>query len=282
MKDPECVALLRSSVARLGLSWQGFRNVHGQVCKRIRRRVVELGLAELAAYQELLEREPSEWLELERLCAVTISRFYRDALMWQRLRDELLPALARAARARGQDTLRCWSIGCASGEEPYTLAIVWALELAARYPELRLRILATDIGEPVLARARAARYSAATLSELPEPLRARAFLREGGLFRLRDELRAAVELRCSDLRRELPEERFQLLLCRNNVFTYFGEAEQRSALERLSTRLLPGGALVLGRGESLPAGAALDAIILASEPPPRQRAGWRCLPRTPA
>jgi chemotaxis protein methyltransferase CheR len=281
MKDPECVALLRSSVDRLGLSWQGFRNVHGQLCKRIRRRVAQLGLTELAAYRALLERDPGEWLELERLCAVTISRFYRDALMWQRLRDELLPALAQAALDRGEGTLRCWSIGCASGEEPYTLSIVWALELAARYPALRLRILATDVGEDVLARARAARYSAATLSELPDPLRARAFERDGALFQLRQELRAPVELRRSDLRRELPSEQFQLLLCRNNVFTYFDEAEQRRSLERLATRLVPGGALVLGRGESLPPGATLDAFILASEPPPRHRAGWRCLPRTP-
>ena len=282
MKDPECVALLRSSAVRLGLSWQGFRNVHGQVCKRIRRRIAALGLPDLSAYQALLDSGPAEWLELERLCAVTISRFYRDALMWQRLRDELLPALAQAAIDAGEDSLRCWSIGCASGEEPYTLSIVWALQLARQYPALRLRILATDLGEDVLARARDARYAAATLAELPEPLRARAFQRDGALFQLRTELRAPVELRRSDLLRELPAETFRLLLCRNNVFTYFHEAEQRRTLERLSTRLAAGGALVLGRGESLPAGAALDAVILASEPPPRHRAGWRCLPRTPA
>ena len=282
MKDPECVALLRSSAARLGLCWQGFRNVHGQVCKRIRRRVAELGLPDLSTYQALLERDPGEWLALERLCVVTISRFYRDALLWQRLRAEVLPALAQAALAAGDDTLRCWSIGCASGEEPYTLSIVWALELAERYPALRLRILATDLGDDVLARARAGRYSAASLSELPEPLRSRAFQRDGALFQLRDEYRAPVELRRSDLRRELPDESFRLLLCRNHVFSYFDEAEQRRTLERLSTRLVPGGALVLGRGESLPTGSVLDALILVSEPPPRQRAGWRCLPRTPA
>lgn len=282
MKDPECVALLRSSAVRLGLSWQGFRNVHGQVCKRIRRRMAALGLTDLAAYRALLERDPAEWLELDRLCAVTISRFYRDAPMWQLLRDEVLPALAQSALDAGEDTLRCWSVGCASGEEPYTLSIVWALELAQRYPSLRLRILATDLGDEVLARARLVRYAAATLSELPEPLRAGAFQQDGALFQLRDELRAPVELRRSDLRRELPAETFRLLLCRNNVFTYFDEAEQRRMLERLSTRLAPGGALVLGRGESLPAGSAPDALILASEPPPRHRAGWRCLPRTPA
>ena len=282
MKDPECVALLRASAARLGLSPRGFRNVHGQVCKRIRRRIAALRLADLCAYQALLEREPAEWLELERLCAVTISRFYRDARMWQRLRDELLPALAQAALGAGESVLRCWSVGCASGEEPYTLAIVWRLELAARYPGLRLRILASDLGADVLVRARLARYSPATLSELPEPLRARAFQAEGTAFQLRAEYREPVELQEADLRRELPDETFRLVLCRNSVFTYFDEPEQRRTLERLSTRLVPGGALVLGRGESLPAGAALDAVILASEPPPRHRAEWRCLPRTRA
>jgi len=78
-------------------------------------------------------------------------------------------------------------------------------------------------------------------------------------LRLREPLRAAVELRRADLRRELPEQSFHLILCRNVAFTYFDERGQSEVLERLLTRLLPGGLLVVGKGEQVATGAALEA-----------------------
>ena len=262
MQDAECTTLLQAVAPHLGLRWRGFRNVQGQVCKRIQRRIKQLGLPDVAAYQARLAAEPAEWSVLEQLCAVTISRFYRDTEMWQLLRQQALPGAAQAAQAAGDEAFRAWSVGCASGEEAYTLSIVWAFEFAERYPELPLRVLASDVGSAVLARARAARYAVATLRELPLGWRERAFepvtaLTPAREWQVREPLRAAVELRQADVRRELPAERFRLILCRNVVFTYFDERQQGELLERLLTRLLPGGLLVVGQGESLPAcGAA--------------------------
>src|SRR5262245_44730401 len=154
MTDRECVAFLKWALPRLNLRWTGFSNLRGQVCKRIRRRLAQLGLADTAAYRARLEAEPAEWAVLDAMCFVTISRFYRDQAVWDMLQSEVLPAVATAALAQGQKELCCWSSGCASGEEPYTLSILWALGLADRYPGLRLRILATDQDEVVLDRAR--------------------------------------------------------------------------------------------------------------------------------
>jgi chemotaxis protein methyltransferase CheR len=261
MQDAECTTLLQAVAPRLGLCWRGFRNVRGQVCKRIQRRIQQLGLPDVAAYQARLAAEPAEWSVLEQLCAVTVSRFYRDAEMWQLLRQQALPGAALAAQAAGDAAFHAWSVGCASGEEAYTLSIVWAFEFAERYPELPLRVLASDIGPAVLARARAARYALATLRELPLGWRERAFEPVAALppareWQLREPLRAAVELRRADVRRELPEDSFRLILCRNLVFTYFDARQQGELLERLLARLLPGGLLVLGQGERLPARAA--------------------------
>ena len=259
MKDAEVRALLQRALPRLGLRWVGFRNVSGQVCKRIGRRIAALGLADVSAYEARLQADAAEWRVLERLCAITISRFHRDAPMWQRLRADVLPTLADAALAAGESKLCCWSVGCASGEEPYTLSILWALELAQRYPALRLRILATDAGEEVLARARSARYAAASLSELPATWREGAFAPVAGLLQLREPFRAPVELRRADVRRDLPEDTFRLILCRNVVCTYFDEQLQRETLQRLLSRLAPGGALVIGLQERLPADTELGA-----------------------
>jgi len=254
MSDQDCTSLLQWALPRLGKRWQGFRNVRGQVCKRLARRARELELDDLAAYRGYLEAHPEEWAVLDELSRVTISRFYRDREVFEQLRRKILPELADLAAARGDSTLRVWSAGCASGEEPYSLAIVWQLELAAQYPELGLQILATDLDEEVLARAQRACYDAASLRDLPEGWRERAFREEGGRWTVREDVRAAVELRRGDIRRDFPECPLDLVLCRNLAFTYFDEAGQRELACAVAARLVTGGVLVLGSHEALPAG----------------------------
>jgi chemotaxis protein methyltransferase CheR len=263
MTEAECVTLLQWAAPRLRLRWAGFRNVRGQVCKRIRRRMAQLGLGDTAAYRARLEAEPEEWAVLEGLCVVTISRFYRDREVWDALRETVLPVVADAAIAAGDDELRVWSLGCASGEEPYTLAIAWMLDLAHRYPGLRLRILATDLDEHVLHRARVAEYAAGTLRELPAGWALRAFEPQGERFLLRPHLRAVVDFQRMDVRRALPDETFRVILCRNLAFTYFAAPLQQETLAHIRTRLSDGGALVLGRHEQLPSTTLLDPWIPA-------------------
>jgi chemotaxis protein methyltransferase CheR len=156
MADSECTALLKWALPRLGRRYKGYENVRGQVEKRIRRRVAALGLSSVAEYRARLEADLEEWAELDRLCFVTISRFYRDRKVWEALRDEVLPAQAKSAEIEYEERFRVLCTGAASGEEPYTLSMLWALELAERYPRLSLDIVATDVDERVLERARVA------------------------------------------------------------------------------------------------------------------------------
>jgi chemotaxis protein methyltransferase CheR len=246
--DAESVAFLQWALPRLGLRWAGYRRVRRQVVKRVQRRIAELGLANAAAYRERLESDPAEWQVLRGRCVVTISRFYRDRGMWDALAGEVLSLAADAAAAAGEGELRCWSIGCASGEEPYTLAIVWKLALSAKHPGLRLRVLATDVDERVLARARVAEYAWATLRELPAGWIDQAFERRGSVFRLRESFRECVELRREDIRVDLPESTFRLIACRNIVCTYFDEALQRETLARIVSTL-EGGFFIIGQAE---------------------------------
>jgi chemotaxis protein methyltransferase CheR len=250
VKDADCVALLQWALPRLGLRWAGFRKVRRRACKRVSRRMRELGLADARAYRERLEADPAERRALAALCAIPISRFYRDREVFDGLGAEVLPALARGARR-----LECWSAGCASGEEPYTLALQWRLALAPRFPGVAFRVLGTDIDARLLERARAACYGAGSLRELPADWRARACERRGRLWCLREEFRERVELAQQDLLAELPAREFDLVLCRNLAFTYFDADGARRALERIADRLRPGGALVIGMHEQLPAPA---------------------------
>lgn len=252
MRDADCVAFLQWALPRLGLSWPGYRKVRRRVCRRIAGRMRELGLADAAAYRERLESQPAEWQALGRLCPVSISRFYRDIDVFDCLGSQVLPALAAAALARGAQRLECWSAGCASGEEPYTLAIQWRLALAASFPQLELGILGTDIDAALLERARAACYRPGSLKTLPAHGREQAFERRGALLCLRAAFRAGVELERQDLLTDAPQRRFDLVLCRNLAFTYFDERLAQAALERIASRLRPGGALVIGNRERLP------------------------------
>lgn len=252
MTDAECLELLRWAAPRLGLRYEGFRRVRGQVCKRVGRRMKELGVPGLAAYLERLEADAAERARLDALCRVTISRFYRDQGVFEALREPLLPQVLEALRARGERVLRVWSAGCASGEEPYTVSVLFRLGLRPRFPEVSLEVVATDADAALLERARRGCYRRPTLRELPVPWVDAAFTPHQGALCLRPEYREGLELRCEDLRQRMPEGPFHLVLCRNVAFTYFAPPVQREVLARLMERLVPGGLLALGAHESLP------------------------------
>jgi len=252
----DCASLLHWALPRLGLAWAGFRRVHRQVCKRLKRRLRVLGLADFASYQIYLDGHPGEWQVLDALCRIPISRFFRDGDVFQKLGDEILPALADAACGRGQKELRAWSAGCASGEEPYSIAMVWGYRIAQQFPEISLEIAATDADRNLLARAEQACYRRGSLGELPHEWIADAFDRRNDLFALKTEWRECVNFTCHDIRDEPPFQFLDLILCRNLAFTYFDAEQQLGVLCRFVTALRPGGGLVIGRAETFPEGAA--------------------------
>lgn len=254
MIDAECVSFLQWALPQVGLRWSGYRKVRRQVCKRIARRLRALGLPDLSAYRTRLTQDSGEWAMLEALCHIPISRYWRDRGVFDYLANVVLPRLAGAA-AREERALTAWSAGCASGEEPYSLSIAFALGPAAR-AGVSFDILATDADEILLERARCGVYGAGSLKDMPEPFRAAAFERDGPLFRLRPAYRAPVTLRREDIRARMPSGPFDLVLCRNLVFTYFNIERQRALAPKLASRLRVGGFFVIGSHEKLPADAA--------------------------
>lgn len=252
--DSEGVQFLQWCLPRLGLRWPGFRKVRRRVYKRISGRIHELGLSGLSAYRSHLDTHADEWTVLDGFCRIPISRFYRDRGVFQYLEDEVLPELEALAVARGDAELACWSIGCASGEEPYTVVLVWRLGPSRRVPALRLRVLATDTDPENLARARRACYTRSSLADLPPDYRDQAFVPVIGGWRLQDTYREGVTFAEQDIRRDAPAGPFHLILCRYVAFTYFDEPRQRDVLRTVVDRLVPGGALVIGKVESLPDG----------------------------
>jgi chemotaxis protein methyltransferase CheR len=258
--DQACIAFLKSYLPELQLRWTGYRKVRRLVGKRLNRRLGELGLADLDAYGALLRRDAGERARFEAMCRIPISRFYRDRRVFDVICQQVLPQAVDAAIARGDSALRCWSAGCASGEEPYTLSLLWRLGAEADRPSLDVAIVATDVDETMLRRAAAACYARSSLKDVPAPWLARAFAPSGNLLCLRPEFRQGVRFLLQDIRSAMPDGPFDIILCRNLVFTYFDDALQRRLLDQIYERLLPRGCLVLGAHERLPT----DGVDLAA------------------
>lgn len=254
MNDEACIEFLQWALPRLEMRWDGFRKVRHQVCKRINRRLQTLQLGDIAAYQGYLLQHREEWPVLDGLCRVSISRFFRDRLVFSRLQSVVLPELLQRARVRERAQLRLWSAGCAAGEEPYSLSILW--EQAMRKPAVggkaTVEIIATDSDQRLLDRAGVACYPYSSVKSLAEEWRGSAFAQYDGEYCLCPLFRRNVSFLCQDLRTESPSGLFDLILCRNLAFTYFDEGLQRRVLGRLARALQPEGCLVVGIHESLP------------------------------
>jgi chemotaxis protein methyltransferase CheR len=236
------------------------------VRRRIAVRMRACGVHTYADYRALLDESPAEYERLRDALTINVTRFYRNAETWNLLRGELLPALC----AMFPGEIRAWSAGCSSGEEAYTLAAVLAdqFDRGGRPEQLQhLAIDATDVDRVSLDRARAARYDAERLVEMPPEL-VRAYLEPEGLeYRVRERVRRRVFVRRLDLSREPPPRAdYHLILCRN-VVIYFDRPMQERLFQTFAAALAPGGLLVLGKVETL-FGSARDRLTLVD---PRER-----------
>ncbi len=251
MPDKELVAFLQWALPRLRLRWKGFRKVRRQVGKRLSRRLAEVKLQTLNQYRARLEENPEEWRVFDGLCHITISCLYRDKRVFDALGTRVFPELAEAAHAQNRP-VRCWCAGCACGEEVYTLKILWEFDISRKPPGVRLEIIGTDADAAVLRRAEKGCFHASSLHNVPPHWRQKAFALNDDRYCVRAQYRDGLDFRRQDIRVELPAGPFDLILCRNLVFTYFEVEQQREITHRIAESLRDNGYLVIGAHETPP------------------------------
>jgi chemotaxis protein methyltransferase CheR len=205
------------------------------------------GAGDVVAYLRRLAVDEEEVDALLATLVIHVSQFFRNPDTFRTLADQVLPGLCRLARAAGRQDLRLWSVGCAGGEEAYSLALLCD-ELAPS--GLTVSILGTDISAPVLASARAARYEPARLRDVPAEVLSRHFTAEGDDFRLNERIRTMVRFEQHDVMTAGSFPPADLILCRN-VLIYFTREEQARILAKFAEVLPEWGVLVLGRAETL-------------------------------
>jgi chemotaxis protein methyltransferase CheR len=255
MRDEHCVAFLQWVLPQLQLRWPGFRKMRRQVCKRLQRRIFALELSDIEDYRKYLQSHADEWLIIDHLCRVTVSRFNRDKVVLEHVRNEVLPELAQQMIVAGETSLRAWSAGCAMGEEAYSLVLIWENTIGKDFPQLDIHVLGSDIDEDLLQRARRACYLYSSIKALPETWLNSAFRRQPNGYCLEARLRNMASFIKQDIRKKYHNGPFHVVCCRNMVFTYFEEALQLEMLEHIRTTLIDGGALIIGGHESIPEGS---------------------------
>lgn len=200
---------------------------------------------------EVLRTEES-WGVLHRrvaeCLAIAETSWFRDVHPFDELRRSVLPQLVQRRAATRE--LRIWSAACASGQEPYSVAML----LREHFPQLvswRVHLLATDFSTSVLRRAREAVYSQIEVNRgLPAPMLVKWFRKDGLDWRLRDDVRNAVEFREVNLTAPWPTIPTQDIVLLRNVLLYFDAATRRSVLRNVHRVLAPDGLLFLGGGET--------------------------------
>jgi len=238
---------LRDTAPLLGLQWRPFQRKG--IKRKVEHWINQRGVSDFEEYLIRIKKDPAEQNHLSKILTVTISRFFRDQEVFSMIETSLIPTIIKN---RGKSDFKIWSIGCASGEEPYSLSILWTEKFEKIWPQIHLSILATDIDENLFERAREGRYKKSSLKEVPEDILKGYFRMDNGFYVLDPGIREKVKFRKHNIISEEPFLGMDLVFCRNLAFTYFSKESQMDVLKKIVGSLREKGYLVIGKDESLP------------------------------
>ncbi len=217
----------------------------GTLERRTRRRMGLVGIRSIEAYADYLADHPHELDALYRDVLIGVTRFFRDPPVWEQL-AEVLPLVLADRDTAG---MRAWVVGCGTGEEAYSLAILLH-ELLPPERHGEIQVYATDLNERALAAARRGVYSAGSLQHVSPQRRQRYFHERDGQVQVDRSLRDLVTFAPHNALRDAPFSRMDVVTCRN-LLIYLRPHAHDELLKRLHFALRTGGLLVLGRAETL-------------------------------
>jgi two-component system CheB/CheR fusion protein len=218
------------------------------VMRRIERRQQVRHTPELFQYLDLLENDRGEIITLRRELLISVTSFFRDPETFALLAEKVIGPMV--AEKLAGDNIRVWTPGVATGEEAYSIGMLFieAFEKERRWPNLK--IFATDVDQQCVETAGIGQYPESAAAELAPERLERFFVRKGDNFLVKNELRQSIVFARHNLLADPPFTKMDLVVCRNTLI-YFKSTAQDRALRALQYAILDGGALLLGPSESL-------------------------------
>ncbi len=218
----------------------------GTIGRRIEQRMAMAGIEDSSRYLELLTKDSSELQRLTGDLFINVTRFFRDAKAFNLLAEKILPEVVRAQPA-GRP-IRIWVAGCSTGEEAYSIAMLFLEEIAQR--NVKLQIFASDIDADAVTFAREGLYPLSIEEDVSPARLTRFFTKEDLGYRVSHELRAAIVFSVHDLISDAPFSRLDMISCRN-LLIYLRPEVQQKVLSRFHFALRDGGILLLGSSETV-------------------------------
>jgi two-component system CheB/CheR fusion protein len=243
--DPAMDAVLRLLRDNFGIDFSLYKIT--TVGRRIQRRIELLHLGGLPEYVDQLLVEPEELNKLYQDLLIGVTQFFRDPDAYDSLEREVIPKLLE--QVKPEDELRVWIAGCATGEEAYSLAMLFLEAFEAQGRPLNLKILATDVHQRSLDYASAAIYGDEQLARVSARRLERFFARRPGGYQVCAELRQLIVFARHNVTKDPPFTRMNFISCRN-LLIYFQPQAQRSTLSLFHFGLVPNGVLFLGASET--------------------------------
>jgi two-component system CheB/CheR fusion protein len=229
-----------------GFDFTGYKRT--SLTRRINKRMTEVGVSDYFDYKDLLETTTEEFTALFNTILINVTSFFRDTEAWEFLQRDVIPTVL--AEAEPDEEIRIWSAGCSSGEEAYSMAILFAEVLGLDEAVRRVKIYGTDVDEDALHTARVGVYPERSLETLPTELRQKYFESVASGYAFRTDLRRRVIFGRHDVTGDAPISRLHLLVCRNTLM-YFNVETQSQIIDRFDFALRETGYLFLGKAEIL-------------------------------
>jgi chemotaxis protein methyltransferase CheR len=258
---PELELLLRYIAQERGIDCRKYKTNFLE--RRLASRMRAHHVSDYQSYLYILKKHPEELDALLDNLTINLTYFFRDQSVFEALRKEVLAPLIRERDHPGRRQLRLWSAGCATGEEPYSLAILLHQLLGAGLSHWDITLLATDLDEKALAKARAGVYDAFSFREVSAQELSPYFTIQNGRYHLVPEVKSLVTFQRHDLLGDSYPSNMDVILCRN-VLIYFTREQHDYIFTMFHRALKDGGVLVTGKTEIMlgPLAACFKAVNL--------------------
>jgi two-component system, chemotaxis family, CheB/CheR fusion protein len=220
----------------------------GTLLRQIERRMAMAAIRELPAYLDKIRRDPDEMDRLAKDMLINVTQFFRDEQTFQTLAATVVPELIR--RQPADLPIRIWDAGCSTGEETYSIAMLFLEEIAAAKRNIKLQVFASDVDDDALTIARNGLYPESIAKDVSPARLERFFTREDRSYRVTRELRETVVFTTQDLLADAPFSRLDFVSCRN-VLIYLRPEVQEKVLSLFHFALREDGILVLGATEAV-------------------------------
>ncbi|GMX62278.1 hypothetical protein Elgi_20820 [Paenibacillus elgii] len=229
-----------------GIDFQNYKR--SSLIRRIERRMGRLNLAEIEDYARLLTDEPDELLALGKDLLIGVTHFFRDPQAFETIQKKVIPAIAESRRHERH--IRVWVAGCSTGEEAYTLAMLFHQFNERSAEPYSVKIFSTDLDKDAVAAASQGIYPEAAMTSLPKPWMRRYFTRTGDLYHIDKDIRKMVVFAHHNMVEDPPFSRLDLIACRN-LLIYLQSETQQKVLSMFHFALNPDGFMFLGPNETI-------------------------------